>query len=946
MKNLFYCLVFTCITLSINAQKNSYRIDGMAFDTLNDPLVAATVLLLEKSDSTMIDFARTDLDGSFVFKKVPPGQHLVKVTYLGYIPLAVDASSEDGSNVDLGRLELTEIAQELMEVVIKAAKAPMKIRGDTIEYDATTFKVPPGSTVEELLRRLPGMEVGQDGALTSEGKDITRVTVDGKSFFGSDPKAATKNLPAEGISKVQVFDTKSEEEEITGATSESDTKTMNLELKDDFKKGGFGKVVGGVGTEANDIPRAELKGNYNKFNEKIQFAVIGVGNNTGRNGLGWNDYQDFMGSNSFNFNDGGDYGFGGGGRFYSFGGGDDSGIESSIQSVFFNGRNSGGFPQNYNGGVNFNYDHNDNVLNSVYYFNQSGLEKETNSSSENYFENFTSNSETNRINDNLSNGHRAEVGYERELDSLHSIKVNLNLAAVSKNNRTLGTTMLSRNDVLTTSSSFKDVLQSAGYLVNGQAIFRKKFMKKGRRMGLNASYLNTSLTDEGSLESVNNFYQDEVIDSVSLIDQINNSIANKNQFKANALYVEPLSKKFFFQTFFNHSTRIEDGDRNVNDINNETTVTNEFLSRTFENQIQLNRLGALVRYSHKGVNISVGGAYQNFNLTGVYTGKGALGISGEVDKVYNRWIPNFSLNFSPVKNSYVSANYNVNAQEPSIQNLQPIVDNRNPLFIREGNPDLVPEFSHSISSYYSINKPATSLRFSVNMSYDYVFDEIITSQTVDENLVTYSVPVNYSGGQRFSTYVNLSVPIWKNKITTRLSMSGNYNKSFAFVNENLNETNSIGYRPSARLNVTISEDLSFYANANFNVVNTKFSVNETQDQQTINNSYGAELNAKTFAGIYLNSSFNYRTFRNDRFGFSQNVPILNASVYKRFLEGDKLEGRVSLYDALNQNLQVSQYASGNGINTSETFAIGRYVMLSLTYNIRGMKSDVRRNSWW
>jgi len=915
----------------------------MAFDTLNDPLVAATVLLLEKSDSTMIDFARTDLDGSFVFKKVPPGQHVVKVTYLGYIPLVVDASSIDGSNIDVGRMELTEIAQELMEVVIKAAKAPMKIRGDTIEYDATTFKVPPGSTVEELLRRLPGMEVGQDGALTSEGKDITKVTVDGKSFFGSDPKAATKNLPAEGISKVQVFDTKSEEEEITGATAEAETKTMNLELKDDFKKGGFGKVIGGAGTES----RAELKGNYNKFNEKIQFAVIGVGNNTGRNGLGWNDYQDFMGSNSFNFNDGGDYGFGGGGmRFYSFGGGDDSGIESSIQSVFFNGRNNGGFPQNYNGGVNFNYDHNDNKLNSVYYFNQSGLERETNSRSENYFDDFTSNSETSRTNDDLSVGHRAEVAFDRAIDSLHDIKVNLNLAAVSKNNRTFGSTKLSRDNVLATSSIFRDVLESAGYLINGQVLFRKKFMKKGRRMGLNASYLNTALNDEGTLESENKFFKNEVLDGILLIDQVNNSIANKSQFKANALYVEPLSKKFFFQTFFNHSTRIEDGDRDVFDISNETKNVNGFLSRTFENQIQLNRLGALVRYSFKGVNVSMGGAYQNFNLTGLYEGKGTEEISGKIDKVYNRWIPNLSVNFAPVKNSYISANYSVGAREPSIRNLQPIVDNRNPLFVREGNPDLVPELTHSISSYYSINKPATSLRFSVNLNYDYIFDQIITRQTVDENLLTYSVPENYSGGQRFNTYVNLSVPIWKNKITTRVGMSGNYNKSFAFVNDRLNETNSIGYRPSIRLNVTMSQDLSFYANANFNVVNTKYSINASQDQQTINNSYGAELNAKTFAGIYFNSNFNYRTFRNDRFGFSQNVPILNASVYKRFLEGDKLEARVSLYDALNQNLQVSQYASGNGINSSETAAIGRYVMFSLTYNIRGMKSDVRKNSWW
>ncbi|WP_235297988.1 outer membrane beta-barrel protein [Portibacter marinus] len=942
MKKLLFSLSLLIFCFYANGQKN-YRIDGMAFDTLNDPLVAATVLLLEKSDSTMIDFTRTDLDGSFVFKKVPNGQHIVKITYIGYIPLAIDASSTDGSDVDLGRLELVEIAEELMEVVIKAAKAPMKIRGDTIEYDASTFKVPPGSTVEELLRRLPGMEVDSDGSVTSEGKNVDRVTVDGKQFFGSDPKAATKNLPAEGISKVQVFDTKTEEEEITGSTGEAETKTMNLELKEDFKAGGFGKVVGGLGTKS----RAELKGNYNKFNEKFQFSILGVGNNTGRNGLGWDDYQDFMGSNSFNFNDGGDYGFGGGGgRFYSFGGGG-NGLESSIQNVFFNNRSNGGFPQNYNGGVNVNYDHNDTKLNTVYYFNQAGLERETNSRTERFFEDFTSNNISNVINDDVSSGHRAEIGFEQEIDTFHTIKMGLNLASINTVNREFGYTELSRNNQLSTTSDFVDLLNTNGYLINGQVLLRKKFAKRGRRMGVNASYLNTSLEDEGTLESENLFYgENEVVDDVNLIDQVNNSLSKKGQFKANALYVEPLSKKFFFQTFFNHSTRIESGDRDVFDITNENQVVNGFLSRIYRNQIMLNRLGSEVRYTYQGVNISLGGAYQHFDLKGDYDGKGAQQIEGEVDKQYVKWIPNVSINFQPIKNSYFRTGYDVRAQEPSIQNLQPIVNNRNPLFIREGNPALVPSIDHNVNMYLSINKPATSLRFSVNIYYTYNVDEIINKETVDENLVTYTTPINYTGGQRIGNWTNLSIPIWKNKLTARMNFSYNYGKSFAIVNEILNETISNSYRPSIRLNFTASENLSLYANASFNVVNTEYSINTSQDQRTLNNTYSVEFNAKTVAGIFLNSNFNYAQFSNERFGVDQGVPILNASIYRRFLEGDKLEARLSVYDALDRNLNVRQFASGNQVTTSETFAIGRYLMLSVTYNIRGMKSDVRKDGWW
>ncbi len=916
----------------------------MAFDTLNDPLVSATVLLLDKADSTMIEFARTDLDGSFKFRKVPNGEHLVKITYLGFIPLTVNATSLDGSNIDLGRLQMVEIAEELMEVVIKAAKAPMKIRGDTIEYDATTFKVPPGSSVEDLLKRLPGMEVDQDGSVTSEGKDVTRVTVDGKSFFGTDPKAATKNLPAEGISKVQVFDTKTEEEEITGSTAEAETKTMNLELKEDFKKGGFGKVVGGIGTES----RAEIKGNYNKFNEKIQFSIIGVGNNTGRNGLSWDDYQDFMGSNSFNFDDGGDYGFGGGGKYFIvFGGGDDSGIESSIQSVFFNGRNNGGFPVNYNGGMSFNYDHNKNIFNGVYYYNQAGLDRETQRASEQYFDDFTSQSSRTDFNNDLSAGHRGEFKFEKEIDSFHTVVFKTNIAAISTNNKSYGSTQLSRNSILSTLSSYNNLVQSDGYLLNGQALLRKKFKKKGRNMGLNVSYLNTSLDDEGTLNSENSFLDlNGEVEETLLIDQINNSNATKNQFKANALFVEPLSKKFFFQTFYNHSTRIEDGDRDVFNIQGDSESIDGFLSRIFENTIMLNRLGALIRYSHKGVNLAAGSAYQQFNLNGVYEGKGEEGISGIVDKLYVKWIPHLSVNVSPVKNSYLSASYNARAQEPSIRNLQPILDNRNPLFLREGNPDLVPSIAHNVSMYFSMNKPATSLRFSVNADYTYMVDEIIFNQTVDENLITFTVPDNYTGGQRINLYSNLSIPLKKNKVTARINFSTNINRSFAFVNEVLNTTNSIGYRPGVRLNITPNQNYSFYLNANFNIVNTTYDINTSQNQQTVNNRYGAEVNAKTFAGVFLNGKFNYSTFTNERFGFDQSVPILNFSIYKRFLEGNKLETRLSIYDGLNQNLQVSQFANANSINTSETLALGRYVMLSVTYNIRGMGADVRKRGWW
>lgn len=940
-RKILFILLVQFVFLSAFAQSNKdFKISGIITDTLDNPLISATIILLEESDSTMVDFTQTTLDGSFKFKDVPGGNYMVKSTYIGYLPLHTNVTSGDGKDVNVGTLQMVEIASALMAVVIKAAKAPILIRGDTIEYDATTFKVPQGSTVEELLRQLPGMEVDMDGAITSDGKNVSKVTVDGKKFFGSDPKAATKNLPAEGISKVQVFDTKTEEEEVTGIKTEGEDRTMNLELKDEFKTGGFGKVLAGGGTEG----RAELKGNYNKFDEKMQFSLVGVGNNTGRNGLGWDDYQDFMGSESFNFEDDGDYGFGGGGRhYYNFSIGDDDDIESDISSVFFSGNNQGGFPENYNGGVNYNYDHEKTKLSSYYFYNQSGIERESFTKESRFLPTYTLNNVRDRKDDNLSRGHRGEITWEQELDSMHTIKLVTNGAWINKNQQNDGSISLSENDQLTSSTMYDNGIETTGQLYRGTLILRKKFKKTGRRFGANGSFMKTSAINDGGQQSDLGFYNGQTtIDSSVYINQITYNDADKTLFKANAIYVEPLSKRLFWQTFYNYSNRQETGDRDVTDVNNETTQLNEYLSRTYENTIGLNRVGSSIRYSHKGINISLGGAWQQFRLDGIYNGKGNSTISGIVDKTFVNWIPNFSFSMNPKRTSRVNVWYSVSANEPSIRNLQPIIDNRNPLYITEGNPELVPELSQTVGFRYHKSWPAAGSRINFSGNYNYYKDQIIKNETVDRNLITYTKPINHTGGDRVGLGTWFSFPIIPNKIKVSTSYNFSLNNSFSFVNDILNKTNSLGHRPTFRITYTPKKDISFNARASYNLVNTTYDVHTSQNQESTNSTYALELNTKTVLGIFLNSSFRYSIYKNDRFNFDQSVPILNVSLYKHFLKGNKAEVRISLYDGFDESLSISQYPSGNGFIESQTYSLGRYVMLSLAYNIKGMKTDLQR----
>jgi len=940
MKTLLTSLLFL-FCCSAYAQ-SSFNIKGVVEDTLGNSLIASTVLLLEQSDSTMVKFTRTALDGSFQFKKVAPGNYFVKTTYIGYIPLQIPVSST-GENIDMEVLKMKEIAEELMQVVIKAAKAPIKMRGDTIEYDASTFQVPEGSSVEELLRQLPGIEIEQDGTVIADGKNVDRVTVDGKKFFGNDPKAATKNLPAEGISKVQVFDTKSESDKITGATTESESKTMNLELKDAFKKGGFGKVTGGIGTES----RAELKGNYNRFNEKMQFSLVGVGNNTGRNGLGWNDYQDFMGSQSFNFSDDGDFGFGGGGgfRYLSFGGGSGNSLESSIQSLFFT-NNNGGFPENYNAGANYNYTGDKTEISSVYYFNRAGLEKTTNVDRTNFLQGRSFQKlDENRSNE-LSNGHRAEFSIDQEIDSLSSFKIELNGAYINEFNQYNSDLSLRNESDLISSTTFDNELNTNGFLVNGIGFYRKKFKKKGRRFGASATYLNTALNDLGDQLSTSDFYVSGEIDSTSVINQATDDQQDKRQYKLNAVFVEPLGKKFFSQTFYNYSNRLETGDRTVEDINSDIKTLNPQLSRTYDNTIAFHRAGTAVRYANDGLNVSVGFGAQVFNLDGTFASKVDPSISGTVDEQFVIYIPHFSLSKSFGRNTRTSLSYSLDAAEPNIEQLQPIVNNTNPLYIVEGNPELTPETSHNISGRFNRFWPMAQVRIYSNFRYNVFTNDIINSETVDDNLITRVQPVNFEGGDRVSLYLGGNFPVYKRILKANFNMGLTLGNSFAFVNSFLNKTSSVRYSPGLSLTWTPKKEVSLRAGSDWSIVDTKYDINTTQDQRNINNGYNISLQTPLFMKVYLNSSFDYTQIINERFNVNETIPIWNASIYRQFLPSNKLEVRVSLYDAFNRNVRINQTAFGNSVSKTRTTTLGRYMMLSLTYNIKGLKSDASKGRHW
>lgn len=919
--------------LAAHAQTGGrFTLKGTVTDTSGTILPEATIMLLLPKDSSLVNFGRAAKDGSFEMKNLKRTTYIFKVSYVGYVPYQEIIDPKNQEVVDIGKAKMKVLQKELYEVVIKTARAPLSIRGDTVEFDAKAFKVPPGSSVEDLLRKLPGVQVDGDGNIRAQGEEIKRVTVDGKRFFGDDPKMATKNLPAEAINKVQVFNGKTEQAKATGVDDGKREKTMNLELKDSHKKGGFGKAVAGVGTDS----RLEGKVSYNRFDEKQQFAVLGFGNNTNQSGIARNDYQDFKGSQSFNWGDDGDFGFSSG-RYY---GGDDITIQPN-----WGGQGSEGFTKNWAGGANYNFDTKKTKLSTSYFYNSTRSVTDVETSSENFLTNDSYITAGKNKTLGFTGNHRPAFRFEHNIDSLNTLILISNSRINSGDNEYSSETQSYRNaNMLTNRSDVKNLSDYNSFAMANLLLYRHKFKKKGRNFAASIGYNINNSDEDRRQNSVNLFLQDSTKNSV--INQLQQTESTRGNFKGSLSYVEPFAKKFFWETFYNYSMRKDKVDRDVFDVEGTEDKVNPFLTRYYTNDFTFNRLGTSVRYSHKGLNLALGLAGVQFDLKGKFALDESQQNMTRVDRTFKKLVPNVSLNYSLKNNKYLYAEYGLNVREPSITDLQPIVDNSNPLYIVEGNPDLIPQTTHNAYAGFNMFNPASFTNLYINAYYNYNEDQIVYNRTINADLVTTTKPMNISGGNNYGTYIGFGFPLKKTKATFGVNTGINFSNNLTYINNVKNETNTDGYNFGARLDLTPSDVFTLYTNANWNISETKYSINTNQNQKILNANYNADMNIKMPKEIYFNGRLNYRTYKNDQFGFNQQVPILTLSVYKLILKNKKGEIRLTANDVFKRNLGISQNTSQNYYSERRVATLSRYFMLSFTYNMRGMTASVKRSGFY
>jgi Outer membrane protein beta-barrel family/Carboxypeptidase regulatory-like domain len=928
--------IFCLFAANIHAQNpNKVTIKGIVKDTLGEKIPFATVMLLSPKDTTLVNFTRSDNDGVFSFKNVKNNDYLLKITYISYLPFQLHLYPNTTETNDLGNVTIKPISEALMEVVIRAAKAPLRIRGDTIEYDATTFKVPPGSSVEDLLRRLPGIEVDADGNIKSQGKDVNKVYVDGKTFFGDDPKNVTKNLDAQAISKVQVYNEKSEQSKLTGVDDGKKEKAMNLELKEEYKRGSFGKITAAAGTEN----RWAGRGNYNRFNEKQQLSFITYGNNINQTGVNWEDYGEFKGQNTFGNQDNGDFGFNRGGGRYYWSSDDDSPLNN------FDGR---GFTDNFGAGSNYNFDNKKSKFNANYFYNQTDLTLDEDGFRQTFLQDSSfSNSDTTMRN-NFRGKHSFGTRLEHNIDSNDVIIVKADFRFSRANDKMVQSQFFKlQNDAPNNSLTLDNQEQKDNLRLSSSAIFRHRFKKQGRSFAMSAGYNNSQSDGTENLFSLNKFFGATTF--AKQIKQLNVANSATIQYKSSALYTNSLAKYWFWETFYNFSQSNNQVNRQVQDptLNNARI---ENLSVYFNNNLMYNRLGSSVRYSKNGMNTSIGLAAQQIRLNSEYaTDKGLPLLTAPLERIFNNFTPNIDFNYEFPNNLNVSSSYNYEISEPDLSDLQPVPNVNNPAFRTLGNPELSPGRAHNIGINLNYWNAANFSHMGINGDLRLFDSQIVYNQTIEQvdsiGIRTTTMPVNVKGGYNYSSWVWSGFPIVKTKLTANINGGINFGNSFSSINNIENETNEKGIDFNFGLNGTPNQKIILGLSANIGFKKIQYSIQKEQNQDIINNGIDASIKWQVVSKTFFESNFDYSLYRNDRYNFNRSIPIWNASIRRLFGKNNKLEMRLAAFDLLNKRVSISQYASQNFVSRQVAGTLARYFMLSASYNLKGYENKLNKNRW-
>jgi hypothetical protein len=919
MKYLIFTLTILCHVSFAQSTLTGAIKDG-ADDT---SLIGVTVLLYQASDTTQRRGTVTDIDGRFQFNEVRAGKYIVKISYIGYTSYQVEAEVKDAP-VDLGSIRMKQSSITLKGVEVKATSIQVEQKGDTLQYNAGAFKTNRDATAEDLIGKLPGM-TSDDTGVKAQGEAVQQVLVDGKQFFGDDAALALKNLPAEIIDKIEVFDRMSEQSQFTGFDDGQTRKTVNIVTKKGKNNGQFGRVYAGGGEDGRYI----AGGNINSFNGNRKVSLVGLSNNINQQNFSNEDLLGISNSSGAQGGRGGRGGGprGGGGGNNNFGVGQQSGI-SKTHSIGLNYSDNWGTKTEISGSYFFNQADNERFtdLSRLYITQQdSGLL-------------YHETSRANSTNDN----HRFNVRVEYNIDTANSIVITPRFSFQRNDSKSLLNGDYSSDDSsLESRIDNRNDADNAGYSFSTNVLYRHRFKKRGRSLSLNVSTDVNDREGDSYLRSLNEY---ESSGETTLLDQRADQFTNSFTVSSNISYTEPVGKRGQLQFNYTPSVTKSKTDKKTYDLDSETsdyTALDTALTNTFENKYIANRGGVSYRYNNKKYRFNAGINYQHAKLTSDQD----FPYVFQVNRSFQNMLPQFMLNYSFSQTENIRIQYRASTNAPSVSQLQNVIDNRNPLFLKTGNPDLSQDYSNNVSIRYGKTNITTSTSFLILLNGNFVTDYItnasyIATQDTVFNDVTLvrgtqlSYPVNISGYRNARTLVTYGMPVKFLKSNVNLSTGFTYNRIPALINNQKNLANNYAISQGIVLSSNVSEDLDFTVSYTANYTIVKNTIQRQSDNNYFNQSTSLKLNWIFLKGFVFTTNLNNTLYRGLSSEFDQSFWFLNAGLGYKFLKDQALEVKINAFDILNQNNSISRDITETYIEDRQTNVLTRYFMLTATYTIR------------
>jgi len=921
MRKVYLLLLAACFTTTLLAQKNG-SVKGIAFDTISKlPVAAATITVLERKDSSLVTFTMTGNDGRFELKGLANGEYRLMISHVSYYNTNKYFTITDADkNAELGNVVLNDKAKILEEVVLAAEAPPVTLVGDTIQYNAGSFKTPPNASVEQLLKKLPGVKVEKDGTIKAQGEKVSRVLVDGKEFFGNDPKVATRNLPADAVDKVQVYDKQSDQAQLTGFEDGNYEKTINLKLKKDKKKGVFGKINAGAGNKE----RYEGKFNVNSFKGARQFSAIGMGNNTNAEGFSFMDILNFTGELS---------------RMQRGGGGNInlnvSGDEAAAMGINAGGRNNG-INTAWGGGLNYN-----NIIGtkldfqSNYFYNRFNPNQESHLQRQYFLPDSSYFYNQNSFTDNLSNNHRFNLNTLFQVDSMNSIRITPSFSYQKTNNRSQTDYQTLSEDKIFTNDGFSNTTSaSQGYNFRNDIIWRKKFSRKGRTFSLS---LQTSLNEsdgDGSLSSINSFFTPAgALLKRDTLNQQSNIKGDLRGYNVRAVYTEPVWKKSLLEFSVSKSNTSSTSEKityDYNKLNGKFDQYNNILSNDFENTYGFINAGMRMRTQKKKFSYSFGANWQQAELEG----KIIIGIKDSlISKTFRNILPNARLQYNFTRFKSLSVSYNTATNQPTMAQLQPVPDNSNSLNIREGNPDLKQEYNHTLQTHLNLVSPYKNKNLFMFLTMQATQNKIVNYDSINQLGVKRTKPVNVNGVYTVNSSISYSMPVRFLKGSVEISSNTGIFKTKQFINTVGNSIQTFSVGPELRLDMNPTEKLSLGFSAGFNYNKTKYSLQSALNTNYLSQEYNASLDWEMPKGFFFSTDFMYTINSQRAAGFNIKVPLWNASISKQMLKFNRGELKFAVRDLLNKNVGISRNTNNNYIEDARVLTLRQFFLLSFTYSL-------------